>query len=89
MILTKPENKSGVEFLPGSSRPIGTPDLIWAQGARTGGRPRRRGAGGHGEYVERLSELKPALERAFAADGPALVNVKIGQSDFRKNALAI
>jgi len=31
--------------------------------------------GGHGELVERPSELRPALERAFAAGAPALVNV--------------
>jgi acetolactate synthase-1/2/3 large subunit len=45
--------------------------------------------GGHGEYVERLAELRPALERAFAAGCPALVNVKIGPSDFRKHALSV
>jgi acetolactate synthase I/II/III large subunit len=31
--------------------------------------------GCHGELVERPQELRPALERALAADGPALVNV--------------
>jgi acetolactate synthase I/II/III large subunit len=31
--------------------------------------------GGHGELVERPVELKPALERAFSAGVPALVNV--------------
>jgi thiamine pyrophosphate-dependent acetolactate synthase large subunit-like protein len=31
--------------------------------------------GGHGELVERADELRPALERAFAAGKPALVNV--------------
>ncbi len=31
--------------------------------------------GGHGELVERPDELRPALERALAADRPALVNV--------------
>ena len=31
--------------------------------------------GGHGELVERPEELRPALERAFAAGRPALVNV--------------
>jgi len=34
-----------------------------------------RALGGHGELVERPDELRPALERAFAADKPALVNV--------------
>jgi acetolactate synthase-1/2/3 large subunit len=31
--------------------------------------------GGHGELVRTPDELRPALERAFAASGPALVNV--------------
>jgi acetolactate synthase-1/2/3 large subunit len=31
--------------------------------------------GGHGELVERPEQLRPALERALAADRPALVNV--------------
>lgn len=31
--------------------------------------------GGHGELVRAPGELRPALERAFAAGGPALVNV--------------
>ena len=31
--------------------------------------------GGHGELVQRPEELRPALERAFAAGRPALVNV--------------
>jgi acetolactate synthase I/II/III large subunit len=31
--------------------------------------------GGHGELVERPADVRPALERAFAAGGPALVNV--------------
>jgi len=31
--------------------------------------------GGHGELVRAPAELRPALERAFAADAPALVNV--------------
>jgi len=48
------------------------------------------GLGGHGEQVARLAELAPALERAFAqTDRPALVNVEIGRSDFRKHALAV
>ncbi|MCC6746472.1 MAG: acetolactate synthase [Deltaproteobacteria bacterium] len=47
------------------------------------------GLGGHGEYVERPNQLRPALERAFAADKPALVNVKMGQSDFRRYAVSV
>jgi acetolactate synthase-1/2/3 large subunit len=31
--------------------------------------------GCHGEYVEEPSQIRPALERAFKADSPALVNV--------------
>src|SRR5262249_37091525 len=31
--------------------------------------------GCHGEYVEQPAEIRPALERALAADAPALVNV--------------
>ncbi|HLI32216.1 MAG TPA: acetolactate synthase [Solirubrobacteraceae bacterium] len=34
-----------------------------------------RALGGHGELVERPDQLRGALERAFAADQPALVNV--------------
>ncbi|MCH8194674.1 MAG: thiamine pyrophosphate-binding protein [Chloroflexi bacterium] len=32
--------------------------------------------GCHGEWVEEPDDIRPALERAFAADGPAVVNVK-------------
>jgi len=45
--------------------------------------------GGHGEHVQRVDQLAPALERAFSCDRPALVNVEIGTSDFRKHALAV
>jgi len=31
--------------------------------------------GGHGSLVRAPEQLRPALERALAADGPALVNV--------------
>jgi acetolactate synthase-1/2/3 large subunit len=31
--------------------------------------------GGYGELVERPQDVRPALERAFAAGEPALVNV--------------
>jgi acetolactate synthase-1/2/3 large subunit len=34
-----------------------------------------RALGGHGELVERPDQLRGALERAFSADQPALVNV--------------
>jgi thiamine pyrophosphate-dependent acetolactate synthase large subunit-like protein len=36
-----------------------------------------QGLGGHGEYVERPEDLRPALERAFAVNKPALVNVAV------------
>jgi acetolactate synthase-1/2/3 large subunit len=31
--------------------------------------------GGHGEFVEKPEDIRPALERAFASKKPALVNV--------------
>lgn len=45
--------------------------------------------GCHGEHVERPAELRPALERALRADRPAVVNVKIGTSEFRKDAISV
>ena len=36
-----------------------------------------QGLGGHGEFVERPEDLKPALERALAAGKPALLNVAV------------
>jgi len=45
--------------------------------------------GGHGEYVERPEEIRPAMKRALSAGKPALVNIKIGGSDFRKDAISI
>ena len=45
--------------------------------------------GGHGEYVERPEQIRPALERALGAGKPALVNIKLGSSDFRKDAISI
>jgi acetolactate synthase-1/2/3 large subunit len=47
------------------------------------------GLGGHGEYVEKVEDLPAALERAFTSPKAALVNVKIGASDFRKNAISV
>ncbi len=38
---------------------------------------------GHGEYVEKPTEIRPALERAYASGKPAIVNVK---TDFRARA---
>ena len=45
--------------------------------------------GCHGEYVEKPDDLKPALKRALAADKPAVVNIKIGTSEFRKDAISV
>jgi acetolactate synthase-1/2/3 large subunit len=45
--------------------------------------------GGHGEYVEQPRDIRPALERALGAGKPALVNIKIGGRDFRKDAISI
>jgi acetolactate synthase-1/2/3 large subunit len=45
--------------------------------------------GGHGEYVERPEDIRPAMQRALNAGKPALVNIKIGGSDFRKDAISI
>jgi acetolactate synthase-1/2/3 large subunit len=45
--------------------------------------------GGHGEWVERPADLRPALERALGAGKPAVVNVRIGASDFRKDAISV
>jgi acetolactate synthase-1/2/3 large subunit len=45
--------------------------------------------GGHGEYVERPDQIRPALERALGAGKPALVNIKLGTSDFRRDAISV
>jgi acetolactate synthase I/II/III large subunit len=45
--------------------------------------------GGHGEWVEKPKDIRPAIERAIASGKPALVNVKLGRSDFRKDAMSV
>lgn len=45
--------------------------------------------GGHGEYVEDPAGIRPAIERALASGRPAVVNVKIGSSEFRKGAISV
>jgi acetolactate synthase-1/2/3 large subunit len=45
--------------------------------------------GGHGEHVVQPSDIRPAIERALASGKPALVNVEIGESDFRKGAISV
>ena len=42
--------------------------------------------GGHGEYVEKPADIRPALERAYASGKPAIVNVK---TDFRARATTL
>ena len=38
-----------------------------------------QGLGAHGEHVQRAEDLDAALSRAFAYDGPALVNIEIDE----------
>jgi acetolactate synthase-1/2/3 large subunit len=45
--------------------------------------------GGKGFWVERVADLGPALDAAFASDVPACVNVKIAPSGFRQHALSV
>ncbi|MFN7143759.1 MAG: thiamine pyrophosphate-dependent enzyme, partial [Myxococcota bacterium] len=45
--------------------------------------------GGHGEYVERPEDIHPAIQRALDSGKPALVNVKIGTSNFREGAISV
>jgi acetolactate synthase I/II/III large subunit len=45
--------------------------------------------GGKGYWVERIEELGPALDGAFATDVPSCVNVRISSSSFRKNAISV
>jgi acetolactate synthase-1/2/3 large subunit len=45
--------------------------------------------GGQGFWVERVSQLGPALDAAFSANRPACVNVKIAGSEFRKGAISV
>jgi len=45
--------------------------------------------GCHGEYVEHSGQLAPALERAFASPKPAVVNIMLAPSDFRRDAISV
>jgi acetolactate synthase I/II/III large subunit len=45
--------------------------------------------GGFGAYVERAEDIGPALDAALASGLPAIVNVKIAGSDFRKGAISV
>ncbi|MCX7652147.1 MAG: thiamine pyrophosphate-binding protein [Bacteroidia bacterium] len=45
--------------------------------------------GGWGAFVEDTSELPNALQAALASQKPALVNVHIGETDFRKGSISM
>jgi acetolactate synthase-1/2/3 large subunit len=45
--------------------------------------------GARGWWVEKTSEIEGALRAAFDCPEPAVVNVKIGSSDFRKGAISV
>jgi len=45
--------------------------------------------GCHGEYVEHSSQLRPALERAFASEKPAIVNIMLARSSFRRDSISV
>jgi acetolactate synthase-1/2/3 large subunit len=45
--------------------------------------------GGYGEFVERPEDLAPALERAFAAGRPALLNVAVERAISPRGEAAI
>ena len=49
-----------------------------------------RGFGGQGENIEQLDQVRPAVERAFAARAPYLLNVNIqgAPSSFTEWSLA-
>jgi acetolactate synthase-1/2/3 large subunit len=45
--------------------------------------------GGFGAWVDKTADVGPALDAAIASGRPALVNVKIASSDFRKGAISV
>jgi acetolactate synthase-1/2/3 large subunit len=45
--------------------------------------------GGEGYWVEKIEDLGPALDKAFASKKPSCVNVKIAKSDFRKGSISV
>jgi acetolactate synthase-1/2/3 large subunit len=45
--------------------------------------------GGFGAWVERVEDLGPALDAAFASERASCVNVKISASDFRKGTISV
>ncbi|MFO0761724.1 MAG: hypothetical protein U0359_35100 [Byssovorax sp.] len=44
---------------------------------------------GFGAWAEKVEDLGPALDAAFASGKPACVNAKIAGSDFRKEAICV
>ncbi|GAY07174.1 thiamine pyrophosphate-binding protein [Pseudonocardia sp. N23] len=47
------------------------------------------GFGATGLHVDDVAELPAALAKAKAADGPVLVDVRLGRSDFRKGSISM
>jgi acetolactate synthase-1/2/3 large subunit len=45
--------------------------------------------GGFGAWVEKVEDLGPALDAAFASKKPSCINVKIARSDFRKGSISV
>ncbi|NUO52538.1 MAG: acetolactate synthase [Polyangiaceae bacterium] len=45
--------------------------------------------GGFGAWVEKIEDLGPALDAAFASKKASCINVKIAGSDFRKGAISV
>ena len=42
-----------------------------------------------GFWVDEAAQLQPALQAAFDCPEPAVVNVKIASSDFRKGSISV
>jgi thiamine pyrophosphate-dependent acetolactate synthase large subunit-like protein len=54
-----------------------TPEARWSNEVRLDKTAESFGA--HGEYVERLEDLAPAVERAYASGKPAVIHVEVDQ----------
>ncbi|MEO6718462.1 MAG: thiamine pyrophosphate-binding protein [Novosphingobium sp.] len=54
-----------------------TPEARWSDEVRLDKTAQSFGA--HGEFVERLEDLAPAVERAFASGKPAVIHVEVDQ----------
>ncbi|PIE18785.1 MAG: acetolactate synthase [Proteobacteria bacterium] len=77
------------QILRGQKQLYGAKRLVATELAHTPYHEVARACGCHGELVETTAELAPALERAFAAGKPAVVNVKLGASGFRSAAISV